>query len=85
MRLLATALIAATMLSLPALAQDTGGSSSRMDQDMRYLETAGEMTPDPRATIAMTPYTPTMTIQTQTSQLPQPMPIDPEPAPLASR
>ena len=59
MRLLASVLLATTCLSLPALAQqldingtDNGGSSSpRMDQDNRYLEIPGQMTPDPRATV----------------------------------
>lgn len=59
MRLLMSALIATTMLSAtPALAEEAeaGGSSSRMDQDMRYLEIPGQMTPDARTAIYGTPY-----------------------------
>lgn len=88
MRLLATALLAATMLSaLPAIAQDAGGSSGRMDQDNRYLEIAGQMTPDARATIPTMPYGSTTVIQTQTGQLPMemPQPMPPQPMPLTSR
>jgi hypothetical protein len=94
MRLLASVLLATTMLAtVPALAQDSGGSSSRMDQDNRYLEIAGEMTPDARATLPMPypmPYAvgSTQIIYPQTSQLPQPMPpvvMPAEPLPLTSR
>ena len=88
MRLLASALLAAAIVAaVPALAQDAGGSSARADQDNRYLEIPGQMTPDARATIPSMPYaSSTVTAITQTGQLPQPTVMVPAPpSPLTSR
>jgi len=79
MRLLASALLATTLAATPALAQDTGGpdgggpSPMPMDQDMRYLEIPGQMTPDARATIPATPLlavAPTYAPMPQYAQVP---------------
>ncbi|MBL8689650.1 MAG: DUF4142 domain-containing protein [Rhodospirillaceae bacterium] len=73
MRLLALALLATTFAAAPALAQDAGGadggpSPTRTDQDNRYLEIPGEMTPDARATI---PATPLLAVAPNYSPMPQ--------------
>lgn len=73
MRLLASALLATTLAAAPALAQDAGGADGgpspiRTDQDNRYLEIPGEMTPDARATI---PATPLLAVAPNYSPMPQ--------------
>lgn len=82
MRLLASALLVTTLAAAPALAQVSEGPSSeggpspvRMDQDMRYLEIPGQMTPDARATIPATPLlavAPTYFPAPQYAQAPSP-------------
>lgn len=73
MRLLMSALLATTVIAGPAFAQsepgDNGGpSSTRNDQDNRYLEIPGQMTPDPRDTI---PSTPLLTVAPGYAAMPQ--------------
>lgn len=89
MRLLASVLLATTCLAVPAFAQqvdinggDVGGPSPvRMDQDMRYLEIPGEITPDARDTI---PSTPLLAVAPTYAPMPQyaqvPVPAQPAPA-----
>ncbi len=83
MRLLASALLATTCLAAPVFAQqvdisgaDTGGPAPvRMDQDMRYLEIPGEVTPDARDTIPSTPLlavAPSYAPMPQYAQVPAP-------------